>query len=65
MLQTLNTVIISILNKSIIMVECFYRILIFRFCSGEGPIYLHETMKYKNKHQLLGIKRKYSSISRK
>jgi hypothetical protein len=34
------------------------------FCSGEGPIHLHETM-YKNKPQLLGIERKYSSISRK
>lgn len=34
------------------------------FCTG-GPINLHETMKYKNKPQLLGIERKYSSISRK
>lgn len=26
--------------------------------SGEGNINLHETMKYKNKHQLLGIEKK-------
>lgn len=66
MLQTLNTLIISILNKRYIWMgdNTPQNSHISIFCTG-GPINLHEIMKYKNKPQLLGIERKYSSISRK
>lgn len=39
-------------------VTVYYRTFNPRFCAG-GPINLHETMKYKNKPQLLGIERTY------
>lgn len=58
MLSTLNTVIVSTFNSTIMSDGILQNPDHFKLCSGEGNINLHETMKYKNKHQLLGIKKK-------
>lgn len=58
MLSTLNTVIVSTFNSTIMSDGILQNFSHFKLCSGEGNINLHETMKYKNKHQLLGIKKK-------
>lgn len=56
MLLTLNTGIVSTVNSTVR--EFLQNPNHFKLCSVEGNINLHETMKYKNKHQLLGIEKK-------